>query len=145
MQSSINAFEQVKCGGLEPFYREGDKIRPGDADQHGARPSGIAQPEPRRRNTRSLDDGRQPLGPVMAAARIDLHLLALTDSQEAEAVVLDLVGPLRPGGDRTADRWKARFDEARHEAEVLNYFSFSQISVTTLMFPSLANEAGRVT
>src|SRR5690349_1915097 len=53
----------------------------------------------------------QLLAPVVATPRIDTHLLTLTDSEEPEAVVLDLVGPLRAGRHGAVDGRQAGLDE----------------------------------
>jgi hypothetical protein len=53
--------------------------------------------------------------PAIDGGQIKLHvphLLAVTNGEEPEPVVLDLVNPLRPGRHCPADRWQARFNEA---------------------------------
>ena len=36
----------------------------------------------------------------------------MTPAYETEPIMLDFIGPARAGGDRAADRWQTRLDEA---------------------------------
>jgi hypothetical protein len=49
-----------------------------------------------------------PTGPIVATAREYPHLIAVAPADEPEAVMLDLVHPLRPGQDYVGGRGKAR-------------------------------------
>jgi hypothetical protein len=60
---------------------------------------------------KGVSNGGKPLAPIMAAARVDAHLLALADGEEAEAVVLNLIGLLRPGRHCAANGRQARLDK----------------------------------
>src|SRR5262249_8124252 len=61
----------------------------------------------------SLRDQWNAVGPVVTAPAEYAHALALAPADEAEAVVLDLVSPLRPGRHTVAVRRHAGLDEPR--------------------------------
>jgi len=63
-------------------------------------------------NPHSGDDGRDALGPVEAVPADDTNAVAVAPDDEAIAVVLDLVRPLRPGWHAVGASGKARHDEA---------------------------------
>ena len=63
-----------------------------------------------------LGDRRHAVGVVVAAPGEHAHPVAVAPADEAEAVVLDLVDPLRAGRDRAAERWQARLDETERAA-----------------------------
>ena len=56
---------------------------------------------------RGLDDARVPAAPVVAVAGPQPHNLTLPLNDQAVAVMLDLVKPLRPVGDLGPARWNA--------------------------------------
>jgi hypothetical protein len=55
---------------------------------------------PRAQADKRLDDQREPVGQVVAGAAVEPDAVALLPRDHAEAVVFDLVQPLRP-------RWAA--------------------------------------
>src|SRR5947209_4999710 len=59
---------------------------------------------------RSLDDQRVTGGPIMAIAREQPDPLAITDDQQAIAIVLYFVKPIRTGRDRGPALGEARFE-----------------------------------
>ena len=76
-----------------------------DAEQHGLavdheRAVAVAQ--------RGLDDQRKAIGPVVAVAGEQPHALAVALDDQAVAVVLDLVDPLRPVREPSAPRSECR-------------------------------------
>ena len=62
---------------------------------------------------RGLDNGREAVGPVMAAAREAADARAIPANHQPVAVVLDFVNPERAGRRLDHLRRLARFDEVR--------------------------------
>ena len=68
----------------------------------------------------------------MTAARIDAHLLEMADGEEPEAVVLDLIGPLRAGRHGAVDGRQAGLNESgrvqRHPETIIGRWPDSRMS-----------------
>ena len=73
----------------------------------------IDQAGPHLEVVHSLDHKRVALRPVVAPAGDQPDAHGVTSGHQPEAVVLDLVNPVRAGRGLVGGRWEARFDEAR--------------------------------
>ena len=73
----------------------------------------IDQAGPHLEVVHSLDHKRVALRPVVAPAGDQPDAHGIAPCHEPEAVVLDLVNPVRAGRGLVGGRWEARFDEAR--------------------------------
>jgi hypothetical protein len=59
------------------------------------------------------------LAKIVAVARVEPHALGVAPRQDAEAVVLDFVEPVRAGRRLLSRRWQAWFDKADRSAAAL--------------------------
>ena len=92
-----------------------DKIERGHAVVIAGNSFAVDDAGARTKACQRLNDQREAVGEVVARTAIEPHLRAVLASNDAEAVVLDLMQPLAARGQLIGFGWEARRDEPGRE------------------------------